>query len=148
MKHQHLQGLVIEGISCSGKTSLLKALKILHGDKYERSLIVLGEHYSQVLHKKNETLIRSERVEHLQMLKSRINILSELGNWGDFLGPASMQSRGLFYIFERFHLNHQLAFEESDIAEIENDLSRSNAKTILLTLSEPVFGRKVFKART
>jgi len=122
-------------MSHSGKTSLLNAIKILHADKYERSLIVLGEHYSQVLHKQNGSLIRSNRIEHLEVLKSRIKILSELGDWGNNLGPASLQSRGIFYIFERFHLNHLHAFKESDISEIESKLSECNAKTVLLTIS-------------
>ena len=135
MKYQHLRGLIIEGMSHSGKTSLLNAIKVLHGDKYERSLIVLGEHYSQVLHKQNGKLVRSNRIEHLEALKSRVKILSDLGNWGNDLGPASMQSRGIFYIFERFHLNHLHAFEESDISDIENELSKCNARTVLLTIS-------------
>lgn len=136
MPYMHLRGLVIEGMSHSGKTSLLNALKILHANKYERSLIVLAEHYSQILQNKDGTFFRPTRGDHLKLLESKLAFLSELGSWGDYLGPARMQSRGIFFVFERFHLNHLHYYRNSDISKIEANLLNCNAKTVLLTISD------------
>jgi hypothetical protein len=136
MPYMHLHGLVIEGMSHSGKTSLLNALKIRHGDNHERSLIVLAEHYSQILQNKDGKFYRPTQSDHLKLLESKLAFLSELRKWGDFLGPARMQSRGVFYIFERFHLNHLQYYRDSDITEIEASLIDCNAKTVLLTISD------------
>lgn len=46
-----IRGIILEGVSCSGKTSLLHALNRVHAENpdNERSVLVLGEHYSQAL---------------------------------------------------------------------------------------------------
>ena len=47
----HIRGVVIEGLSNAGKTSVLRAIKREQAkdDKSERSVVILGEHYSQAL---------------------------------------------------------------------------------------------------
>ena len=43
------RGIILEGHSNAGKTSVLKSLKQLQAcDDAERSVIILSEHYSQV----------------------------------------------------------------------------------------------------
>lgn len=49
---RNFRGIILEGYSNAGKTSVLKSLKQLQAnDDAERSVIVLSERYSQVLHK-------------------------------------------------------------------------------------------------
>lgn len=47
-----MRGIILEGYSHAGKTSVLKSLKLIQAqdELAERSVIVLSEHYSQVLH--------------------------------------------------------------------------------------------------
>jgi thymidylate kinase len=53
------KGIILEGYSNAGKTSVLKSLKQLQSsDEYaERSVIVLSEHYTQALHRVNGELL-------------------------------------------------------------------------------------------
>jgi thymidylate kinase len=136
-----IRGIVLEGLSCAGKTSTLKALKKVQADdkEAERSLIVLSEHYSQVLNNVKGNLMRHERSEHLKLLDERITMLEQLNDWATYLGDWSRGSRGLIYILERFHLNHRQAFFGEDITKIlgiENRLYSLGALTVLLTVSE------------
>jgi thymidylate kinase len=135
-----IRGVVLEGLSCAGKTSTLTALKKAQteGKEAERSLIVLAEHYSQVLNNVKGNLVRHERNEHLRLLDERVDMLERLNDWAAYLGDWSRSSRGIFFILERFHLNHRQAFIENDtreIEQIEERLFNLNAKTILLTIS-------------
>ncbi|WP_419884579.1 DUF4515 domain-containing protein [Paenibacillus sp. B-A-8] len=137
----HIRGVILEGFSHAGKTSVLKALKQVHAqnESSERSIIVLSEHYSQVLNNVQGGLQRLNRDEHLQLLKERVNMLRQLNEWAAYLGPdASQASRGIFFILERFHLNHRVAFPTElshEIESLENELFNLGAKCVLLTVS-------------
>ena len=137
----HIRGVILEGFSHAGKTSVLKALKQLHAqdESSERSIIVLNEHYSQVLNNVQGDFQRLNRDEHLQLLKERVNMLRQLNEWAAYLGSdASRASRGVFFILERFHLNHRVAFPTElshEIESLENELFNLGAKCVLLTVS-------------
>ncbi|WP_025115661.1 AAA family ATPase [Lysinibacillus fusiformis] len=134
----NFRGIILEGYSNAGKTSVLKALKQLHAnDDAERSVIVLSEHYSQVLHKINGELKLLSRDEHLQVLRERVTMLKMLNNWSREFGQTQ-RSKGLFFILERFHLNHRVAFSHSlsdEIKELEAQLFEMGARCTLLTVS-------------
>ncbi|MHA6530649.1 hypothetical protein [Paenibacillus sp. BAC0078] len=138
---RHIRGVILEGYSNAGKTSVLKALKLLQAQEEasERSIVVLSEHYSQVLNNVHGEFKRLDRNEHLQLLQKRVNMLRQLNEWAAFLGPdASRSSRGLFFILERFHLNHRAAFPAEPIHQIEaleHELLDLGAKCVLLTVS-------------
>jgi len=133
------RGIILEGCSNAGKTSVLKSLKQLQAyDDAERSVIVLSEHYSQILHKVNGELkwLRSE--EHLQLLKERVMMLKKLNNWAKGIGQSTQRSKGIFFILERFHLNHRVAFSQSisdEIKQLESELFEMGARCTLLTVS-------------
>jgi thymidylate kinase len=137
----HIRGIILEGYSHAGKTSVLKALKLLHAqdESSERSIIVLSEHYSQLLNNVHGEFKCLSRDEHLHVLKERVDMLKQLNGWATYLGPdASRGSRGIFFILERFHLNHRAAFPADSLYEIENiekELLLLGAKCVLLTVS-------------
>ena len=132
------RGIILEGYSNAGKTSVLKSLKKLQAcDDAERSVIVLSEHYSQVLHKINDELKWLSREEHLQLLKERVMMLKKLNNWASEIGQ-SQRPKGLFFILERFHLNHRVAFSDNisdEIKQLEDELFEMGARCTLLTVS-------------
>lgn len=135
-----MRGIVIEGLSHAGKTSTLKAIKCVHAhdEQAERSVIVLGEHYSQVLNRVHGALQRLTREDHLRLLQERLALLEHLNAWACGLGEGKRRSRGIFFVFERFHLNHRCAFPETPDAEIgliEQRLCDFGATTVLLTIS-------------
>jgi len=138
-----IRGVVLEGISCSGKTSVLNALKSVHlnNPESERSVIVLGEHYTQVLQNYNGTLHKYSREEHLSLLDQRLSALENLHYFSDSLGPYSQRARGLFFILERFHLNHKHAYpnaSQNEILKIEQRLKALNAQCFVLSISASV----------
>jgi thymidylate kinase len=148
-KHRmNIRGIILEGYSNAGKTSLLKAIKQYQAldESSEVSVVILGEHYSQVLNNVQGELIRLSRDQHLDLLRKRVDMLKNLNDWAVYLGPWKRKSRGLFFILERFHLNHRVAFSDSDeieITRIENELVELGAKCILLTISEDIAEERI-----
>ncbi|WP_127533349.1 hypothetical protein [Paenibacillus kobensis] len=144
-----IQGLIIEGMSTAGKTSVLSALKKAHGQaaNVPRTMIALSEHYSQVLHDDHGEPRRLQQEEHLNLMQPHINYLEHLFLWSGSLGHSKL-SNGAFYILERFHLNHRAAFGDSaEIKALERRLSGLNAQCVLLTLSPETVESRYIESR-
>ena len=144
----NFRGVILEGYSNAGKTSLLRALKKFQaGDEQaESSVVVLGEHYSQVLQNVRGQLVRLSREQHLELLSDRVDMLKKLNDWAKHLGPSHRKSRGLFFVLERFHLSHRASFPDHDdaaIAKIEQRLAELGARCVLLTISPAVVEERI-----
>jgi len=138
MTKPHVRGVVLEGLSYTGKTSVLKALKQVQANQEnsERSVLVLGEHYSQQLQTINGVQTSLSCDEHAQLLNERIGCIEKLNDWAVYLGEGNRRSRGLFFVLERFHLNHRSAYNDSvHIDSIEKRLLELGCACILLTVS-------------
>ena len=133
-----IRGAVLEGCSAAGKTSVLKALKRRLAElELERSIVILSEHYSQALQKIGGEYRLLTPDEHRSLLDERLHALESLQQWGLVLGSASIQSRGVFFVLERFHLNHRIAYAQlSEATEQEARLKKLHAVCFLLTVSE------------
>ena len=135
----HARGILLEGLSNAGKTSTLNAIKKIQAadEDSERSVFILGEHYSQQLQNIQGEIVSLSRDEHLNLLNDRAEGIEKLNDWATHLGPASRRSRGLFFVLERFHLNHRFAYGVSpEIEGIEKRLSAIGGCCFLLTISE------------
>lgn len=134
-----VRGAVLEGLGNSGKTSLLRAIKRRQADdeENERSVVVLGEHYSQQLQTIQGELTELSEEEHRHVLSQRVECIEQLNDWAAKLGPnASRRSRGLFFVFERFTIDHRLCYGTSDFVDsIERRLANLSAVCFLLTVS-------------
>ena len=141
------RGIILEGYSNAGKTSVLKSLKKLQAcDDAERSVIILSEHYSQVLYKVNNDLKWLNREKHLHLLKERVMMLKRLNNWAIEIGQSPQRQKGLFFILERFHLNHRVAFPHfisDEINQLEAELFEMGARCTLLTVSSNNIERRI-----
>ncbi|WP_037287724.1 ATP-binding protein [Saccharibacillus sacchari] len=136
----NIRGIILEGYSNSGKTSLLRAIKQYQAqdETSESSVVILGEHYSQILNNVHGKLVQLSQEQHIDLLRNRVDMIKQLNDWANFLGPGRRKSRGLFFVLERFHLNHRVAFSESnpiEITELEKQLYELGAKCMLLTIS-------------
>ncbi|GGD98056.1 hypothetical protein [Paenibacillus nasutitermitis] len=88
-----------------------------------------------------------DKDEHIQLLNRHVDYLEQQYNWIDSLGHTK-PSNGVFYLFERFHLNLRAAFINSaEIEMLEMRLSRLNAHCILLTLSQDAVEPRFIESR-
>ena len=136
-----IRGAIIEGPGTSGKTSVLRALKSVQAvaEDDERSVVILGEHYSQQLQTIQGRLTELTRTQHEELLAQRVEAIESLSDWALYLGKASRRARGLFYVFERFNLNHRIAYPGEDrvfIDTLERRLAELGAICFLLTVSQ------------
>jgi hypothetical protein len=148
----HTRGIILEGYSNAGKTSTLKAIKLLQAQDIlaERSVVILSEHYTQICNRVNGEIKFLNRDEHQKLLEERISMVEKLSKWAESLGPDSREPRGLFFVFERFHLNHKAAFHDfrsKELEIIETDLLELGAKTVLLTISPEIVEQRVMSRR-
>ncbi|MFH5182582.1 hypothetical protein ACHHV8_08050 [Paenibacillus sp. TAB 01] len=144
-----IRGVIIEGLSTAGKTSVFSAIKRLHSQtsNNEKTIIALSEHYSQVLHSYRGVLRSMDKDEHIQLLNRHVEYLEQQYEWMDSLGHTK-PSNGVFYLLERFHLNHRAAFLNfAEIEKLEQRLSRLNARCILLTLSQDAVRPRFIESR-
>ncbi|MFI5316829.1 MAG: hypothetical protein ACHQ6T_14105 [Myxococcota bacterium] len=100
-------------------------------------MVMLGDHYSQSLQNVRGEPKTLSREEHQALLGRRLEALESLQSWAAMLGPAPRESRGVFFVLERFHLNHRAAYEESCgwVEGAETRLGNLNAVCFLLTVS-------------
>lgn len=144
-----IRGVIIEGLSTTGKSSVFSALKRLHSQTHngEKTIIAVSEHYSQVLHSYKGVLRAMDKDEHIQLLSRHVDYLEQQYNWIDSLGHTK-PSNGVFYLLERFHINHRAAFKtSSEIEMLEKRLSRLNSHCVLLTLSQDVVKPRYIESR-
>jgi len=138
---EQIRGIIIEGLSCSGKTSLFKALKTQHSlqDTNERNTILLSENYSQNLNLVNGQYAALSYDANLRVLQDRLTMLEGFNGYANSMGAHSRRARGLFYVFERFHLNFASCFNctaNNEYINIENRLRELNALTVLCYISD------------
>lgn len=144
-----IRGVIIEGLSTAGKTSLFSAIKGLQSQAHNvgKSMIAISEHYSQVLHSYQGVLRSMDKDEHVQLLNRHVDYLELQYNWIGSLGHTK-PSNGIFYLLERFHLNHRAAFSNSsDIEVLEKRLLRLNAHCVFLTLSQDAVESRYIESR-
>jgi len=144
-----IRGVIIEGLSTVGKTSVFSAIKRIHSqtNNAEKTIIAISEHYSQVLHSCQGILRSMAKDEHIQFLYRHVEYIEQQYNWIDSLGHTK-SSNGVFYILERFNVNHRAAFINSEEIEmLEKRLSRLNAHCVLLTLSQDAVESRFIESR-
>ncbi|MBA2939061.1 hypothetical protein HZF08_12150 [Paenibacillus sp. CGMCC 1.16610] len=144
-----IRGVIIEGLSTTGKTSVFSAIKRLHSqtNNDEKTLFAISEHYSQVLHSYQGILRSMNKDEHIQLLNRHVDYLEQQFEWIDSLGHTK-PSKGVFFLLERFNVNHRAAFINSaEIEMMEKRLSRLNARCVLLTLSQDAVEPRYIESR-
>jgi hypothetical protein len=133
------RGIMLEGTSCAGKTSTMYAIKRLFASdlSLERNIIMLGEHYTQVLNSINGELKYHEQREHTEMLFNRVSMLEQLYDWACLLGDFRRTSRGLYTVFERGLINHIAYYQDfasPEIIELGERFAKLGIGAVLLVV--------------
>ena len=139
---------MLEGISCAGKTSTMYAIKRLFATdlNLERNIIMLGEHYTQVLNSINGELKNHEHIEHTEMLFKRVEMIEQLYEWACHLGDFRRSSRGLYTVLERGLINHTAYYEDYDTKQIKELVRRFKAlevEAIVLIISDEHLEKRI-----
>lgn len=101
---KQIRGIILEGQSCSGKTSIFNAIKQCHSSEsdFERNAIYLSEHYSQTLNSINGSLKNLSQEENMKVLSDRVSMLEQLSSYANSMGSIRVVQEGCFSFLRGF----------------------------------------------
>ncbi len=150
----NVSGLLLEGISGSGKTAVLS--EVLGSERFLRrpfmSSLVLTEHQTQrVLERKEreEGLSIADNVNLLNQHLTFIEQVKERLEKMKWCNPASKAMR-MPFILERFHLTHAYHYQHlkwEDIEDCDRRLVGLNCRLCLLTIDESAIESRIYNGR-
>lgn len=150
----NMSGLILEGVSGTGKSTILRALnqsdRFIH--KSFLSSIVLSEHQTQrVLERKEreEGLTQSDNValldQHVTYLECMRERLEQM-QWCD----NNRTNMRIPYVFERFHFTHVHHYNHmswSDVQGIDLRLAKLNCKICLFAVDDSILENRIITGR-
>ncbi len=148
------QGLILEGISGTGKTSVFEALATHRSMQLvpAKSRLLLSEHHTQRILELEEQKGLLTPQHHLELMNQLVTFVEILSNRTSHRGWYSdrVQEQDLFYLFERFHLTHVFRFAHmnwSQVANIDHRLSTLGAVICLLTVNAENLEKRLFSRK-
>lgn len=151
---ENLTGLILEGISGSGKTTIIKAL--LNSKRYlsrsSISSVILSEHNTQRILEKKQRESGLVKTDNLNLLNGHISYLSDLkSRLEEMVWCRKNQTKHIVpFLLERFHLTHVLHYkhiEWNDVKTIDSQLNSLNTKLCILTATSEELEERIFDAR-
>lgn len=151
---KNVSGLIIEGISGSGKTAILDLLtkeQAFHNKNFI-SRIVLSEHHTQRVLEQKERENKLCKEDNIDLLNSHVEYIKKINqklkeiDWCD----SKMSSQKLYYIFERFHFTHLLNYSYlkwDDLIEIDKMLAELNCKLCVLAIDRSTIEKRIITNR-
>lgn len=145
-----MNGLILEGIAGSGKSTMLRAL-IAHEcwtRKPYLSSIVLSEHQTQRVLEAKERRVGLQIADHLDLLAEIVGMLEQFNRRLLQMDWAERRRDGqkLAYVLERFHLSHVYHYPGMAwdyVQPIDRRLFPLNAKVCILTLEKHVVRQRI-----
>lgn len=148
----NISGLILEGISGTGKTAIFDRLvrTTPFVEKNHLTSIILSEHHTQrILEKKDREQgltiddnisLLNNHVTYLESLSERL----EMMDWCD----KNMTDMRVPYIFERFHLTHAYQYDHlswEDVEVIDKRLAALNGHLCLFTTNKDQLSERLFR---
>ncbi|MBB6479198.1 hypothetical protein [Spirochaeta isovalerica] len=150
----NVSGLILEGISGTGKTEILRA--ILQSERYRSrsgfSSYIMSEHQTQrVLEKKDREgglsvrdnlSLLEEHLENISRLKSRLDAME----WC----RKNQTAMRIPYILERFHFTHVYQYDHmswKDVVPIDGKLLDLNCRAVVLTAERDKLADRILSGR-
>jgi thymidylate kinase len=150
----NVSGLILEGISGTGKTEILKT--ILRSDRFVKkgflSSYIMSEHQTQrVLEKKDREegltiadnlSLLNEHLENIERLTKRLDAME----WC----RCKQTAMRIPYILERFHFTHVYQYDHmgwGDVIPVDERLEELNARAVILTADRSLLAERIFTGR-
>lgn len=148
----NMNGLILEGISGSGKTTILKALlkSSAYTDRDALSTIIYTEHQTQRILEKKDKENRLTIDDHINLLWDITNTFKQLNlrlQQREWRGKSEQNAK-ISYILERFHLTHACHYPYitwNMIKPIDYNLSLLGCKICLFTVNEETLHKRLFE---
>jgi thymidylate kinase len=150
MQNWNISGIILEGISGSGKTAVLNAL--LKSERYTNrnylSSLILSEHQTQrVLERKDreQGLVKQDNIE---LLQNHIDYISEINNRLSEMAWCDNKSTAMRfpYFLERFHLTHVVQYSHinwKDVKQFDEKLAILNCRLCILTIDRNSISERI-----
>ena len=144
-------GLIIEGISGTGKSELLHDL--VDHPRFTslptHSRLILSEYHTQRVLELKENQHRLTIQDHLDLLDQHVTTVEKLqkNTLARGWNMPELDESDLFFIFERFHLTHVFRFpymKWHHVASIDERLSHLGAKLCILTVEADILEERLF----
>lgn len=148
--NRNISGLILEGICCAGKTSVLRALigSPQFTEKGFVSSLVLSEHHTQRILEKKEREQGLTTSDNVTLLQHQVAFLESLGQR---LEPMEWLDRNrtgqrFCYLLERFHLTHVCHYPHMSwdhVEDIDRRLAAQGCKLCLLTIDDATIEQRL-----
>ena len=147
-------GLVLEGISGSGKSTVLGGL--LRSESYLQrgylSSIVLSEHHTQRVLEPKQKAEGLSAADNVALLRQNVDMIHalDLRLRGTDWGERGRLNHRLSYLMERFHLTHVCHYEHvgwKHVRAIDDALAGLGCKLCLLRVDEAMIEERVVNLR-
>ncbi len=148
-----VSGLIIEGICCTGKTTLVRALtrSTPFVQKSYPSSIVLSEHHTQRVLERKEAIEGLTPADNLELLGFYVKFFEKMYERSSQMdwSARNRTNHRLPFLLERFHLTHVfhdgLAWEH--VRSIDERLANINCKLCILEINEADMERRIILER-
>jgi hypothetical protein len=145
------QGLILEGISGTGKSAVLESL-LAHPHMQHLpalSRLVLTEHHTQRVLEILEQQEILDSTHHISLLEDLVSFIENMQSRTSARGwnESGLQPYDLFFLIERFHLTHVFRFPYMNwhqVAHIDQRMRKIGAVLGLLTVDADILEERLF----
>ena len=153
-KNWNVSGLIIEGISGSGKTTILREILKSNSfiNKTYLSSLVLSEHQTQRILERKDREEGLSVLDNVRLLDQHISYIENLNAQLDQMQWCRNNQTNMRvpYILERFHFTHVYHYkhmEWADVQQIDDRLSAVNCKVCILTANADALKTRLLTGR-
>ncbi|HQN42704.1 MAG TPA: hypothetical protein PLA25_01120 [Anaerolineaceae bacterium] len=148
-----ISGLIIEGICCTGKTTLIQALtrSPRYNQKSYPSSVVISEHHTQRVLERKQALEGLVPDDHLALLEFYVQFFEKIYERSSQMdwNARNRTNHQLPFLLERFHFTHVFHYglEWELVRSIDERLAKINSKVCVLEINEADMERRIILER-
>lgn len=150
---RNLCGLLLEGVPCTGKTAVIRAILSsgVLGSRGSVSVMILGEHLTQRAIEAKEDAGTITLADNLALLETTVRALE---GYGEVLSTGGWRrdqdGHELAFLLERFHLTHALHYDHvswDDVAGFDRRLADLGTRLVVLAVGPDEMAERILGSR-